>query len=362
MSFIQQRVGRWFYLARYFVFPIERAGQIKPYRHEHSPKGASQPALPRTWSTDEGSLNQRFQVLHQGLKVAWKQYRNLSLHYYNWQLAWSLREVRANSLQDARQVIGEFLEFARCAAGEFDWSVTFLKGMKVRQHAWKHTWLQHIEGVLEELKPGMSWLPELLLDSAFMGPHPEQIFEKAAGRDPAAVARLSHLFHHSKKGMLQAAGELFNEETARALVSQIPSVEQLAADLAYEVSRDPDSPEAEVARSNLKTLASKAAAKGIAMRTRRPPVQFDRGTIQLVFEISYALNKQVIEVNKFLEPFLRLREQRSRELESLFADLSKLLGGRLIDLADRQPTNGACLIAGAAMKMSPSKVEKTIYG
>lgn len=295
----------------------------------------------------------RDEFLDQATEVLRKRLRNSRVFVYNRQLNWSLQEVPAHSLKQSLQVVREFLRFARYAGGEFDWD--FSGGMNVRRHAWKHALYQNIEESFEALED----LPQLLLEC--LGPHPEEIFENAARREPAAVARVNHLFHASRSRMLRAMDCRFNDKTAQAIVSQIPTVGELASELAYEATRDPDSEEAEAARSKLEILTSKKAATGPGGRPGRSPVQYTNETIRLVFEIAYALHKQLKEVNKFLKPFLGFRDGRNRQLAKHFPDLCQLVGGGMTDLAEQQPTQGAYRITGAALGISPSKVEKTVY-
>lgn len=348
------KVGRWFYCVGYVVVPRSRQGlewlrsfAIECGGNDSKKRLAEGPLDDATRHADQ------FERFDQATEVLKRSLIHSREFAYNRQLNWSLQEVPAKSLKEALRIAGEFLECARYAGGEFDWDLSW--GMNVRRHAWKHTLYRHIEKSFEAFED----LPQLLLSC--LGPHPDRVFENAAHRDPAAVARVNHLFHASRRRMLAAAEHLFNDETAQAIVSQIPTVGELAADLAYVANRDPDSKMAEAARSKSKTLLSKKAATGPGGRAGRSPVQYDKETIRHVFEISYALHKQVKKVDKFLRPFLGLRDERNSQLAKYFPDLWHLLGERLSELAEQQPTQSAYRITAAALKISSSKVEKTVY-
>ena len=78
-------------------------------------------------------------------------------------------------------------------------------------------------------------------------------------------------------------------------------MEDLAGRYAAILVRHPDSKEAEQARHDLDILTSKSAAKGSAGRAGRTRIGFGERTVVQVYMMSYALFKQLKEVDRFLE-------------------------------------------------------------
>ncbi len=281
---------------------------------------------------------------------------------YNAQPEWSLRNLRARSLDEARAIIAEFQRCVRHTSAEFSWPSTYpSKRMHWRKHGWKHITFDAIVSVAEDARAARGHFRYLRLD--LLGGSDEdhrKVFLDAAGRDPAAVARLDHLLP-TEGSKMDVARLLFDRDTAQRIVDSIPSASELGGEYADVAVRCPDPKEADEAREHLKQLVSPGAARGSTGQGGRPPVPYDDETIDLVYKMSYSLCRQIKEVDRFIARFMRRGETRRAYLAVLYPVIEKLSIPPPGSFLKLRAMAGGALIAAHVLGLSSSKVRKVVY-
>lgn len=282
---------------------------------------------------------------------------NLETAWYNAQPIWSIRHIRVNSRSEATEVVKEFLRMVRFTSTVFCWPLNCpVRPAQWEKHGWKHISFAELRTYVDDMERG--WEPTVQTRADLIGSTDEvqRLFKKAASKDPAAVARIDALFprEEEKKQILDD----FFASSERP--TEIPSAADLAAELAGIAIGSPDSKEAEQARRASSVLVSKRAAKGGAPQGGRPPGPYPDETILLLYKMSYALNKQLREVQGFLKIWESPLEKRNDLFQQLCPWVSEIVGNDLQSILESRPAKAACHIAGAVFGISASKVEKTL--
>jgi hypothetical protein len=367
--------GKWFVRVGYHVFPLALAGKLKNLADQRAPIAARRAPVETenpTSLSKTGTLEARAQAqaFDQQLRKTVKEMVELTLQLYNRQLRWSLRDLRANSVDEGLSISKEFLELAYVASGEFGWSTHPLpEGMHWKQHCWKHIHETDLKRVADDVEAGRQPFNDAPLGLLGSSEEALKLFRRAARCEPGAVARLHHLFP-LRCDLEDMADYLFcgveRPEKTRRIIASIPSVEELAGRYAAVLVRHPDSKEAEHAQRDLDILTSKSAAKGSGGRAGRTRSGFGKDTVAQVYMMSYALFKQLKEVDRFLEGLNggihwndEARNQQLRKLYPLLAGLLK--SGEIMPPRRGDRSTTPCKIAGAVLGVSPSKVAKIVY-
>ena len=195
---------------------------------------------------------------------------------YDSQPDWALQEVAADSAEQAVEVAREFMALAKQASIAFCWPLDGYNIEKAewKKHAWKHI---RFEDLVEVGKNARFHVVAYLR----MEPNEaRELLQRAAKRDPVAVARVRHLY---RQGELREVAELV---CARAqLADEIPTVDELAGEYADTIHSNRDADAAQAARKNLDVLLAKKSALGPGAGAGRPKESYHRESVLLAFLI-----------------------------------------------------------------------------
>jgi hypothetical protein len=193
-----------------------------------------------------------------------------------------------------------------------------------------------------------SWIRLTLFESS---EEAAELFERACQRDPAAVARVDFLFPEERQK--QDAARFLGLETPVA----IPSVGELAAELAETVRDAPDSAAAEKAKRDLGILLSSSALKGAPPRGGRPAIQWPDESVLHVYKMSYSLTRQMREVDRLLDKHEQSANKRQAIVRNLYPRPCKDLTD-VLSFLQLQPSHAAYELAGCFLELSESTVKK----
>lgn len=333
------REGQWFVCDHVFVFPKSK---MKAY--VKGAERAERTAPAKSINTRASSL--RVPRLLREAATAMLRYKAM----YNNQPRWSLREFDIRSQREALAIVQEFQQFASFASHNFGWSWQDPGDYEEWQrHAWKHIDFPSIESMdssgffFSEAESARNNTKDL-----------EAVVQAAIRKNPEAVARLDALFPNETEKH-QALTGLSPSENHR-----IPSSEDLALDLVTTIKRKPDSSEADRARRDLGILVSRRAITG-AVHVGRLRVPHSNKFVAQVFKMSYALARQIKEVNSFLESYQPSASKRVHLLRPYYPWLGSATVLDLPALATTKPIEAAGHIASHVLKVSPSKIQKIVY-
>jgi len=338
------KTGRWFLCVECLLLPCSKLRVVGSIieRELPSDKALLSP-LPRRKDRRARANLQRLVTTSRALVAI-----------YNTQPRWSLRDIKARSLGQALEIVHEFLQFASFASDNFGWQWEDpSKHEDWRRHAWKHTDYNALESII-----GAGWLVETeKVKSSRRTQEIQELCRGAIRKDPAAVARLGALFpaEEDKRSIFEHV--LPPAERPR----EMPSPADLAAELVDIVWRSPDSAEADQARHGLKVLVSRRAIRGAAPQRGRPPMQYTSFLVSHVFKVSYALAKQLREVDQFLGNYEAFGPKRMHHIRQFYPWLGNIPAVELVQLLESRPVSAACQIASQALGLSSSKIEKTVY-
>jgi len=364
--------GKWFRRSLYIVFPnLDNVLStfVTNYRKafaEIKAFSAAHPIPPEPQDYGATSQEERkhlAEVLSSIIATTEEVERERVTKMYNAQPRWSMTEIHARTVSEASEILREFFEVVGSASKEFGWwEAWFIEMMTWMAHSWKHVTLADLERVANRAHKGEHPFDDL-------GPHFDvlcgsgedfrALLVKAAERVPEAVARLNYLVPR-QRDLLSVARSFLSlpQDEISRLVSRIPSAGQVAAECAQIAVTNPDSAEAERARRTIASLVAKGSARG--SRVGRPRISYSGEALATVYRMSYALYKQVREVNRFVMKLLPSSLERSGFLAGFYPWLDeKIRPERLADFAKRQPTEGACEIASKELGLSISKVRKS---
>lgn len=287
-----------------------------------------------------------------------------SIALYSAQPDWSFCDFRVTSLAEAVKVVAEFLSLVESATLEFCWPLAWplhqpTELVDWKRHSWKHVFFGSIREFLVDASAGQELPPQVRLELIGTFEDAQELFRKAARREPEAVARIESLFP-TREDRRCAAEHLFEQVEPPQELPRIPSVADLAAEFATHAVHDPDSEEADKFRKRLRVLMSKRAAKGSAAHGR-PRIPHHDVTVVTAYMMSYGLAKQLKEVCRFLEQFQRRDEEWLCLIDQLYPWVSGTLHLSVENVLTLETSKSACQIAGKALGLSPSKVEKTVY-
>lgn len=384
--------GQWFACHGYCVFPFSdrflpvisrNLKEVNKKRREFAqqhPQNSSvkknlkkekkrgEPAQQRPLTSSDWV--RKFEALHRQAESAVRCQAEIGSLLYNAQPKWSLRELRPGSLDEACAIIKEFLGLAKLASEAFNWGPhLFLPKMRWMEHSWKHISMADLEKIAGDVRSGIYPFPDLgpPIDLLETGDEARELFLRAAQRDPSAVTRLNVLFP-SKQTQREIAEFYFVGakplDEIQRMVSRIPTPEELAAEYTWVARTNPDPEEAENARNEVRILVAKAAAKGSQIKSGRPRVPFAEETIAKVYEMSYALFRQVREVDRLLRTFEKDGKEREPLLKGFYPWLAERLRKKdgVTGFLDSRPTSGGTVTAGFVLGVSPSKVKKAVFG
>ncbi len=279
---------------------------------------------------------------------------------YNAQPTWSLRDIQIGDSSEPVQVVEEFLRLVEFTAAEFCWALNRpLKNVDWKRHSWKHTNFAEIERIIADVNAGRWLPPQLAIDQLGSFEEAQALFRRAQQGEAGAVARIASVFP-SLEDKNDAARHLFglNDEDA---IPPIPSVPQLAAQLAEIVIRNPDSQKAHRARRDASLLLSKQAAKGSRPQGGRPPSPHHEEVVTTIWMMSYAVCKQAQQVLDFLQN-AELDEQKCRaKMGQWFPWFSSLMQTDYLRFLQTGTTQSALALAAKLLAISPSKIAKIVH-
>jgi hypothetical protein len=366
--------GKYFSRAGWMLFPhlprvtaslFRMTRKFGAVEERHAPANlGKRPQAGKEIDRDEGvSVESQIKELDEEVQRLVSFVKDTYPTQYNCQPTWSLSDFAlTNSLDEAKQIVGEFLELAELATDEFNWALAPVGQslLDLKRHCWKHASFGVIQQLLKNIEVFLP--PEARLDLLGSAEGARELYRQAELCNPEAVARVNFVFP-DERDRRRAAKYLFEELEPREPIPVIRSVASLAAMYADLAIRGPDSPEAEGSRDALRRLVSRKAAKGSAPQGGRPPMTHHASTIALIHLISYGLAKQINEVHRFLERSLPHTPAKAKPLTGGFYPwLSKPpINLTIDDVLRRKVSKLACVIAGHALDLSPSKIEKSIY-
>ena len=274
---------------------------------------------------------------------------------YSAQLDWSLHQIKVRSSIEAQELIEEFRRYVQLATDEFCWRLTFIDAkMALRKHSWKHSTFEALVALANDVRSRRYPPVPMLVDLIGSDKEACELFRRAERGDAEAVARVNFLYP-SKSARIEAARHLFeyNKEPAEK-IPFISSAPDQAADYVEIIMRDPDSSAAQQARKHLERLISQRARKGSPIQKGRAPTPYHEDGIKLLFRISYGLFIQLRRVNQVAASYNLSKPNVLRQFyPELPSDLDSFL--------HLEPSDGACQIAGKALSISPSLIDKIVF-
>lgn len=352
----QEKLGKWFQCVDWWLLPRSKGDDPVP-RFALRDFKMKRKAYEKTLKV---SGTRTFQeIVNMGSALA-----DFEVAKYNAQPTWSLRDFRISSREEGTKFVNEFCQCVTFTAQQYCWILNF-PGLRTemmwKKHAWKHVSFEALEEVKTDVLSFDYPPPGVRLDLVGSHDEAEQLFYRASGRDPAAIARLNYLFPSQQDKLAAAEDLLSDSKVARETVGRMPSVRELAAEYVEKAVSFPDSEEAEVARSSLSKLISKGATKRTSPGRSRPRIPYHDESIQLIFMMSYALCKQLVEVDTFLENLGPIKHERRATLSGFYARMLKRVNLELLDFLGPKPSSAARAITAKVLHISPSKVEKAVY-
>jgi hypothetical protein len=151
------------------------------------------------------------------------------------------------------------------------------------------------------------------------------------------------------------------ELNAEDAVPTIPSVRELAPELAEIAVRFPDSQEAERARHRMSLLLSKQAAKGSRPQGGQPPSPHHEETVITVWMMAYAISKQIRQVREFIQKYEPDERQSLTKMNHSYPWVSKIIGTNCSEFLKHGNTQNALQLAGKLLGLSASKIQKVVY-
>jgi hypothetical protein len=340
-------IGKWLCCAEGWLFPVAARAEVSVALSRVQQAERKTNLSPSTeLRTEMGRLDEEVQREKTAI--------------YNAQPRWSLRDIQIDSSREASQLVGEFLRLVQFAAAEFCWTFNRpVKKMDWKLHSWKHTTFAEIERIIADVNAGRWLPPEVTLDLIGSDKDVQQLFERAEVGEPDAVARVDSLFPF-KEDKCTAARHVFGLSKEQ-LNPRIPSVGDVAARLAKIAVRSPDSHQADLARHQLERLVSKQAVKGSRPRGGRPRTPHHEETVTTVWMMSFAVSKQMREVQDFLQTSEPDKQKRDTKIEQSYPWVSGLLRSSCGEFLGYGNTQNALQLAGKFLGLSASKIQKVVY-
>lgn len=285
---------------------------------------------------------------------------------YDDQPKWSFGQIKARDLDQAHEVVGEFVQAVRHASYEYCWPLSHaLSKAQWQKHSWKHVTYNDLKLAAEDtVRPK---IPEMRFHGFDIGSI-RRLFVGAFEKNLSAVAFLTHLFPDENEK--EAIAKSYLEGFSHAIdvdLKGIPSAGDLASDYVMEMYRDPNSREAEQAREKLEFLISPKSLKGQVRAAGRPYEVLHDESVAIVHRMSAALFRQIREMDRFLARFEVSEDARIPFLVEKLPWISGLRVQEEYDeplraLLSKHPTEGAPFLAHLVLPhLSPSTIEKAAY-
>jgi hypothetical protein len=288
----------------------------------------------------------------------YKEIVGVSNALYSAQPHWSLRDISVGS-GEIIELIQEFQELVEYTTANFDWvGGPPILGKELQKHGWKHITYDSIKELVRDkaclvpapLQADLAGTPEQLMD----------LIRQAENRVPSAAARLEFLFP-DRNHLAFACECVMLEKIARARLDRIPTVGHLATQWATEAIRNPDSIEGKRAFHRLHLLVSRGSVLGLDSDKGRPKVQVHPTGIKQVYEMTYSLIKQIREVKQFFAKYLSGGKELESHLWIFYPWLRDVPENNILSFLERSTSDSAARLTGFMLRISPSKVQKTIY-
>jgi hypothetical protein len=294
------------------------------------------------------------------LKRDFEEIVDASNAYYRAQPHWSLHDITVKSVVEAIELLQEFVDFTEHITPHFRWMTGPLTNEKeLKKHGWKHITYDWIKGLTEGK---MSFLvpPAMRADLVGTSEQLQDLIRQAENRVPQAIARLEFLFPR-RQDLVEACEFTLLKKIPRETLDGIYSVAQLAGEWATMAVCNPDSEEATRALGLLRLLVLKGSALRSSSDKGRPKLQVHPVAIREIYKMSSCLIRQVQEVRTFLDrTFPRGNENQSRLLR-LYPWLNDVAGRDIVSFIKGSASTGAMQITGRALRISPGKVQQTLY-
>ena len=346
--------GKWFVLWGYWLLPKDCSPDSTSVRRLKNARTRIEETDRQLAKLDSGAMREGI-----GPQIALLCKRDAVI--YNAQPHWALNQIRVSE-SAATDLLEEFRQFIQIAALEYCWPLRVPDGqVEWKKHSWKHSSNEDLQSLASDIKNRRYPPGEVLLD--LIGSTEEacesteeacELFRRAEKGDAEAVARVNCLFPLESQRVRIAEFLFKYKKVTEEPVPIIPGAGELAKKHTEVIVRSPDSSEARRARTELQRLISPRASKGSQIRSGRAPTQYHEDGIRLLFKMSYGLFKQLRQVNKVAASFgLSRRDVLRKFYPDLPSDPESFLG--------LEPLDGACQIAGKALDISSSVVDKIVF-
>jgi hypothetical protein len=349
--------GKYFFTIGYWLCPVSleaRVGEtlngLLDYRTQMSHAVGDPSELSETKRIDTDAEARAKQREQQG--------REISLAWaasYNSQPSWHLKGLSSDSSAGALRLLGEFIRMVRTTSANYDWIYQEPRNdLRWRVHGWKHVDYESIQSVWDDYSQRVE---HILLRTEALGTEEDvrDLFIAAANQDPEALGIVWRFFptpeeHNEIIDFLRFLWPELN-------IKESPHPAELAADLVSTLFSNPDSNEADEARTALLKLISPSVARGGRMRKGRPRVLVPRSGIRLLWKMSNCLVKQVLEVNSYLT--LHTKREKDR-LTILLKDYPWItdVERNLETFLSYEPGTAALRLLSRLTKLSVSSLEK----
>jgi hypothetical protein len=277
---------------------------------------------------------------------------------YGAQPQWSLCDIPVSS-DEIVALLQEFTEFLEYTSTEFEW----MRGLPIlrtelQKHSWKHITYDLIKERVEDqttlvpapIHAGLAGTPEQLMN----------LIEEAENRIPSSVSRLEFLFPNREDLAFACEGVML-EKILRARLDKIPTVGQLAAELATIAVRNPNSTKGQEARDRLQLLVSKGSVLRSSSDNGRPKIQVHATGIRETYKLCYSLIKQIQKVKQFLAKHLNGDKEIEFHLWIFYPWLRDVVGKNVLSFVNGSASDSAAQMTGFMLEISPSKVQQTVY-
>jgi hypothetical protein len=174
--------------------------------------------------------------------------------YYRSQVDWDLASVQVSSLDEAIDVVNEFLAMTAHASAEYCWQLN-----EPPEHSWElHSWKHISYGDIIDLSKEAKWsdVPAIRMDAFVGSENVEPLLKRAIGREIEAVAAVNFLLP-TMQDRIEAFKMFCSSDVLESSIREIPSSIELGMNYLRTIPGDPTSQNAEDARENLRRLTSR---------------------------------------------------------------------------------------------------------
>lgn len=264
---------------------------------------------------------------------------------------WSLREVKADSAEQAKEIVREFLSYSGDAAAEYGWRpLGYDRNANSLRHDWKRISFEEILNRISNFPSG-DYIPAPVLDGLLGGgDEARRLFRDAAAGDVTAALKIYSVAPSAEQRSLLAEYLFLHK------VDSEPPPDISLAKIAYcaaSVLEKPESTSEEkaAAQRTLRILSRTSAVRS-AGRVGMPSSSVHPEFADAVHRMCMALFRQIREVRRFLTAF-------KMDVSEFYPQLRKHLD--LVRDEHTSPSRLAMRLTGRLLGISESKTEKLTY-